>query len=178
MAQKKVQNEQQHHREAFEMYYVMPQEKRSVRAVARELGRAPSTIQSWSESFNWKERCEIRDSQVKRQFRELQAQNDDTLVNIKASFHKLLKALIAEAIQGIKNKKLKIDNVNELLRVMQLDLELLGEEDRKAHNQLNDLTEALKASAQLFGQDMNNYVYDGNDRIPTAEGEENDGSDN
>jgi transposase len=174
MAQKRLQEEKQHHREAFELYYIMPKDKRSVREVARQLNRAPSTIQTWAQSFNWQERAEIRDSQVQQRFKEVQAANDDTLVNIKASFHKILKALIAEAISDVKLKKLKIDNVNELLRVMEMDMNLLGEEDRRAHNQLNDLTEAIKASVQMFnnGED---FVYDGNDRIP-EDGEDDDGS--
>lgn len=172
MVAKKVQEEKQHHREAFEMYYLMPQDKRSIRAVARELGKSASTVQSWAKSFDWQERVEIRDGQVQKRFKELQAQNDDTLVNIKASFHKILKALIAEGIDNIKKKRLGIDNVNELLKVMELDMRLLGEDDRKSQSQLNELTEALQASVQMFGQGQV-YEYDGNSRI---EGEVDDNS--
>jgi hypothetical protein len=163
--------EQQHHREAFEMYYMMNPDKRSMREVARQVGKAASTVQGWAKAFNWEERVQVRDAQVARQFSELQQRNNDTLVEIKASFHKVLKALIADAIESIKKKRLGIEDVNDLLKVMKLDLELLGEEDRKAQAQLNDLTEALKASVNMFGGQAAQWTYDGNDRI---EGDDND----
>ncbi|QFG05314.1 terminase small subunit [Bacillus phage 031MP004] len=173
MAQKKVKEEKQHHREAFELYYVLPEDKRSIREVARQLGKAPSTIQCWADSFNWKERVEIRDANVKRQFKEIQKQNDDTLVSIKASFHKILKVMIANAIEDIKKGKLRVDNVNELVRIMELDLKLLGEDDRQAQNNFNAVVEALKTSAEMFGMDMSGVEYDGNDR-PEGDEDEDD----
>jgi len=171
MAKTKVSVEKQHHKEAYEIYYMMPSEKRSIRAVARQLGKAPSTIQSWAESFNWQERVEVREAEIAARFKEIQAKNDDTLINMKASFHKVLKATIAEAIEDIKKKRLKIESIPELLKVMELDMKLLGEEDRQAQNQLNEMTQALQASMQFFGQGDQQYTYDGNDRI---EGETNE----
>lgn len=172
MTTQKVREEKQHHKEAFELFYALPIDKRSIREVARQLKKAPSTVQTWAESFNWKERVEVRDGQVQKQFKELQQRNNDTLVEIKASFHKILKALIAEAIPRITAKSFRIEDINELIKVMKLDLELLGEEDRKQQNQLNDLTEALKASVNMFGGQAANWTYDGNDRLP--EGDDND----
>lgn len=171
MPSKKVQEEKQHHKEAYEIYYLLPQDKRSIREVARVLKKAPSTIQSWAESFNWKERVEIRDAQVSKQFQQLQAQNDETLVSIKASFHKILKALIADAIDRIKKKHLGIDDVKELVKVMEFDLKLLGEEDRAAQNQFQSMLEAIQASTQLFGNNETEWTYDGKDR---PEGDDND----
>jgi hypothetical protein len=165
MAQQKVKEEKQHHKEAFEIYFLLPPEKRSIREVARRLKKAPSTVQSWAESFDWKERVTIREAQVSRQFQEVQKQNNDTLVESKATFYKILKALIAEAIEDIKKKKLKIESVNDLHKVMTLALDLLGEEDRKAQGQLNDFTQALQASVQMFGGQAAQWTYDGNDRI-------------
>lgn len=175
MPSKKVQEEKQHHKEAFELFYALSQEKRSIREVARQLKKAPSTVQSWAESFDWKERVEVRDGMVQKQFKELQQQNNDTLVEIKASFHKILKALIAEAIPRITSKTFRIEDIKELISIMKLDLQLLGEDDRQQQNQLNDLTEALKQSVQMFGGQSAQWVYDGNDRLPES-GEENDDS--
>jgi hypothetical protein len=165
MAKTKVQEEKQHHKEAYEIYFMMPSETRSIRAVARQLNKAPSTIQSWAESFNWKERVEIREAEISARFKEVQAKNDDTLVNMKASFHKILKALVADAIDRIKKQKLTIDSVPELIKVMELDMKLLGEDDRQQQNQLNEMTQALQASMQMFGMSDQQYTYDGNDRI-------------
>ena len=171
MATKKIQEERQHHKEAFEVYLMLPPEQRSIRETARRLKKAPSTVQSWAESFNWQERVEVREAQVQSQFQEIQAKNNETLVDMKANFHKILKALIAEAIHNITKKKLVIEDVNDLIKVMKLDLELLGDEDRKAQNELNALTEAVRASVQMFGGNAAQWTYDGNDRL---EGEEDD----
>ena len=168
---KKVKEEKPHHKQAYELYFLLPPEKRSIREVARQLGKSPSTVQSWAESFNWKERAEIRDSELSRQFQEIQKENNDTLLNVKASFHKILKALIAQAIADIKDGELKIYNVNDLIKVMELDMALLGEVDRQASSQMDALTEALKQSAQIFGMDNQEWEYDGKDRI---EGEDID----
>jgi hypothetical protein len=173
LAKQRLKEEKPQHKEAFELYLMLPPEQRSLREVARRLKKAPSTIQVWSESFNWQERVEVREAQVQKQFNELQAKNNETLVDMKANFHKVLKALIAEAIQNIKDKKLIIEDVNDLIKVMKLDLELLGDEDRKAQNELNALTEAVRASVQMFGGNAAQWTYDGKDRL---EGDDNDDS--
>ncbi|QFG05668.1 terminase small subunit [Bacillus phage 035JT001] len=173
MAHKKVKEEKQHHKEAFELYYLLPEGKRSIREVARQLKKAPSTIQCWADSFNWKERVEIRDANVRQQFKDIQKQNDDTLVSIKASFHKMLKVMIANAIGDIKKGKLRVENVNELVRIMELDLKLLGEDDRQAQNNFNAVVEALKTSAEMFGMNMDGLEYDGKER---PEGDDDDDS--
>lgn len=171
---KKIQEEKQHHKEAFEVYLMLPPEQRAIREVARRLKKAPSTVQSWAESFNWKERVEVREAQVQQQFQEIQAKNNETLVDMKANFHKILKALIAEGIQNITKKRLVIEDVNDLIKVMKLDLELLGDEDRKAQNELNALTEAVRASVQMFGGNAAQWTYDGSDRL---EGDKDDTDD-
>ncbi len=171
---KKVKEEKLHHKEAFELFYVLPPEKRSIREVARQLKKAPSTVQTWADSFNWKERVEIKDAQLEHQFREIQKENNDSLLEIKATFHKMLKAIIGTAIKDIRDGELKVYNINELLKVMEMDMALLGETDRQAGNQMDALTEAMKQSAALFGKEANTeWVYDGKDRIEGGE----DGSD-
>lgn len=173
MAQQTIKVEKQQHREAFEVYYLLGEGKRSIRKVAKQLGRPPSTIQIWAQSFNWQERAEIRDAEVQRQFGELQKKTNDTLVDMKATYHKFLKALIAEALADMKAKKLKIESIGELIKVMELDLSLLGEEDRRAQGQMEQLNQAIQASLTMFGYTNPNMEYDGKDRI---EGDSN-GSD-
>ena len=167
---KKIKEEKIHHKEAFEIFFLLPPEKRSIREVARQLKKSASTVQSWAESFNWKERVEIRENQINQQFQEIQKQNNDSLLDMKATFHKMIKGLLANAVKDIKSGDLKVTNINELVKLMEIDLNLLGEVDRVNVNKMDALTEAIKQSAVLFGQDKE-YVYDGKDRI---EGEEND----
>jgi transposase len=159
MSNQKVQNEKQIHKEAFEAYYLMGDE-RSIRKVAKQLGRSHSTVQVWAKSFNWEERVEVRDALIQQQFDERVKKTNDSLVDMKANFHKFLKYLIAEALQDAQQKKLKIGSVSELIRVIELDLSLLGEDDRKARSQLDALSQAITGMGG--GQQ---FVYDGKDRI-------------
>lgn len=147
-------------REAFEVYYMMGDE-RSVRKVAKQVNKSATTIQNWATMFNWRERVEIRDTQVKRQFDSQMEKSNDTIVNIKAQYHKLLKFTIGEALKDIQDGKLRITSIRDLLGVIELDLSLLGEEDRRSKGQMEDLNRAIQSSLAMFG----NMQYDGNDRI-------------
>jgi hypothetical protein len=149
-------------REAFEVYYLMG-DVRSVRKVAKEVGKSSTTIQNWSNQFNWQERVEIRDTTVKKAFEKQVEKVDDTIVNIKAQYHKVLKFVIAEALKDIQSGKLKITSVRDLIGVIELDLTLLGEEDRRTQGQMDDLNKAITSSLQMFGQ--KGLEYDGKDRI-------------
>ena len=144
-----VKKEKDYHREAFELYYLMGQEERSLTKLAKRLNRPKSTIQSWSESFDWKERVEIRDAEIQRQFEDRQKQNNDTIVDMKAHFHKFLKFLIAQALKDANAGNLRITKIKELVAVMELDLVLLGEDERKNKGQIDALNQAIQASMQM-----------------------------
>lgn len=159
MSNKKLQNEKMVHKEAFEAFYLMGDE-RSIRKVAKQLGRSHSTVQMWAKSFNWLERVEVRDALIQQQFDDKVKKNNDSIVDMKANFHKFLKYLIAEALVDAQSKKLKISSVSELIKVIELDLSLLGEDDRKAKSQLDALSQAITGMGQ--GQQ---FTYDGKDRI-------------
>ena len=155
-------------REAFEVYYLLGEE-RSIRKVARQVNKSATTIQNWSNQFNWQERVEIRDSTVKRAFEEKVEKVDDTVVNIKAQYHKVLKFVIAEALKDIQSGRLKITNIRDLIGVIELDMSLLGEEDRRSQGQMEDLNKAITSSLAIFGQQQGNFEYDGKDRMEDTE---------
>lgn len=149
-------------REAFDVYYLMG-DSRSVRKVAKQVGKSSTTIQNWSNQFNWQERVEIRDTTVKKAFDKQVEKVDDTIVNIKAQYHKLLKFVISEALKDIQIGDLKVTNMRDLIGIIELDLTLLGEEDRRAQGQMEDLNKAITSSLQMFSQ--KDLEYDGKDRI-------------
>jgi hypothetical protein len=157
MATQDVKKEELKHKKAFEVYYSLG-EKRSTRATAKKVGVSPGTIQNWSKSFNWAERVEIRDATVGEA---LEQKAIDTVVTLKADYHKIIKATIFAAIERIKSGELRIENVNDLRMLVQLDLDLLGEEDRRNKGQMDAMTNAIQASLQMFG----GSVYDGKARI-------------
>ncbi|AKQ08567.1 putative terminase small subunit [Bacillus phage vB_BceS-M2] len=156
-------------KDAFELYYAMG-ESRSLRQLAKQLKKSVSTISVWNSSFNWQERIEIRDTEVAKAFTKKAAETNDTVVNMKANFHKMLKVLIAQSIEEIKLGKIKVTSARELIEVMRFDLELLGEEDRRAQSQMDALTGAINQSIEQFG---GLFSYDGKSRIDFKEGESN-----
>lgn len=157
MAKEIVKEEKPIHRKAFEIYYQLGEE-RSIRKVAKKLDKSPATIQNWSHSFNWRERVEIRDTTVAET---LEKKVIDTVVTLKADYHKILKATILTAVQDIKDGKLKIETIQDLRTVMEMDLKLMGEEDRRNKGQMDALSDAIAASMQMFG----GMTYDGNARL-------------
>lgn len=51
------------HRQAFELYYAMG-EDRTLKRVSAELNRGINTIQNWSSLFNWSDRIIARDNEI------------------------------------------------------------------------------------------------------------------
>lgn len=143
-----VLEEKAEHRRAFEIYYAMGEE-RGLRPVAKQLNRSLTTIHNWSKAFDWKERIEIRDTMIAQQ---TEKKVVETVVEIKANYHKILKAAIYQFVEDFKSGKIKINSIHELERAMRLDLELLGEEDRKQNKMMDDLSQAIQASMELFQQ--------------------------
>lgn len=152
-----IKEEKPLHRKGFEVYYSLGEE-RSIRKVAAKLKKSPATIQNWSNSFNWKERVEIRDTTVAET---LEKKVIDTVVSLKADYHKILKATIFGAVEDIKSGKLKIETISDLRTVMEMDLKLMGEEDRRNKGQMDALNDAIAASLQMFG----GMAYDGKARM-------------
>lgn len=161
MAIETVKEEKPIHRKAFEVYYSLGDE-RSIRKVAAKMKKSPATIQNWSNSFNWRERVEVRDVTVAET---LEKKVIDTVVTLKADYHKILKATILTAVQDIKEGKLKVNSISDLKMVMEMDLNLMGEEDRRNKGQMDALSEAISTSMRMFG----GMTYDGKARMDEPE---------
>lgn len=120
-------------REAFEIYYQLG-DKRSLKAVSKQIGRTERTVAGWSRTFNWVDRVNQREIEEKKR----SSDNDSILaqtIDAKTRYRIMLNNLLAMASRKIASGELKIRNVQDLERVVKLDLLLMGEAtDRQENN--------------------------------------------
>lgn len=120
---KRAPKETEIQKQAFDLYYGMG-EKRCLEGVANQIGKSTRTIGEWSRRFNWKDRVvqrEIEDSTV-------QGSASNAVIDAKAEYRKIIRALISTFVKDYKAGKIRIKNIQDLERVIKLDLALLGEE--------------------------------------------------
>lgn len=146
MASSLVKEEKDIHRQAFEYYYALGSD-RNLREVSREFNKSLTSVHNWSISFDWKSRIELRDAETSKL---LEKKTNETIVEIKAKYHTFLKAMIAKAIEDFKARKIVIETPLDLVRIMQMDLELMGEGDNGKSGMMNELTDAITAGRKLY----------------------------
>lgn len=119
---KRVRKETEAQKQAFDLYYGMG-EKRSLEAVAAGCGMSTRTIGEWSRRFGWKDRV------VQREIEDAANQGSvaNSVIDAKAEYRKIIRALIAGFIKDYKAGKIRIKNIQDFERVVKLDLMLLGE---------------------------------------------------
>lgn len=129
-------------REAFEIYYHLG-DIRSLKKVAEKVGRTERTVAGWSRDFNWVDR--IRQRKIE------DAKNEDRnaliaqTTDVKTRYRILMNNLIAQASKKIADGSLGIRNVQDLERVVKLDLLLMGEAtDRQDTTGATELSQADK----------------------------------
>jgi hypothetical protein len=127
-------------REAFEIYYQLGDE-RSLKKVAERVDRTERCVAGWSRQFHWVDKVSQREIEEKKQ---------DSAINIlaqtvdaKTKYRLMMNNLLARASKMIANGELKIRNVQDLERVVKLDLLLMGEAtDRQESNNTAELSNA------------------------------------
>ena len=119
---KRVRKETEAQKQAFDLYYGMG-EKRSLEAVAAGCGMSTRTIGEWSRRFGWKDRV------VQREIEDAANQGSvaNSVIDAKAEYRKIIRALIAGFVKDYKAGKVRIKNITDFERVVKLDLMLLGE---------------------------------------------------
>lgn len=140
MAQLSKENSLQ--KEAFELYYHMG-DKRSLRAVAEKIERTERTVADWSRAFSWVDRVKQREIEDAKNMggNALNSQTTD----VKTRYRILMNNLIAKASQKIAKGELGIRNVQDLERVVKLDLLLMGEAtDNTSNTSTTELSKADK----------------------------------
>ena len=129
-------------REAFEIYYALG-DKRSLKAVAQQVNRTERCVAGWSRAYNWVDRVKQREIEDARN-EGINSLNKQT-TDIKTRYRILLNNLMAKASKQIAEGKLAIKNVQDLERVVKLDLLLMGEATDRQDTNNNGSTELSKA---------------------------------
>lgn len=116
--------ENQLQREAFEIYYHLG-DKRTLKAVAEKVSRTERCVAGWSRAHNWVDRVKQREIEDAKNagIASLNAHTTD----VKTRYRILINNLMAKASAMIASGELKIKNVQDLERVVKLDLLLMGE---------------------------------------------------
>lgn len=135
-------------KQAFEYYYNLDS-NRNLREVARHFGKSPATIFNWNKKFNWQERVEIRDSENARR---IEQASNETIVEVKAKYHKIIKAVIGKFVEDFQQGNIKIRSIKDLEKLMRLDLELLGEDSRKTEGYMEELNRAIQAGIEMVNK--------------------------
>lgn len=151
MAQLSKENSLQ--REAFEIYYHLG-DKRSLRSVAEKVERTERTIAGWSRAFSWVDRVKQREIEDAKNMGG-EALNSQT-TDVKTRYRILMNNLLAKASTKISKGELSIRNIQDLERVVKLDLLLMGEStERSDSTSTTELSKAdkerLDSIAKLLG---------------------------
>ena len=129
-------------------------ENRSLRKVAERVDRTERTVAGWSREFNWVDRVKQREIEDAKNMggNALNAQTTD----VKTRYRILMNNLISKASEKIARGELSIRNIQDLERVVKLDLLLMGEAtENNASSSTTELSKAdqdrLDAIAKLLG---------------------------
>ena len=129
-------------REAFETYYHLG-DKRSLKKVAEQIDRTERTVAGWSRTYSWADRVKQREIEdaMNEGVNRLNAQTTD----IKTRYRILINSLMTKASQKVADGSLAIRNIQDLERVVKLDLLLMGEAtDRQDNTGSTELSKADK----------------------------------
>lgn len=111
------------HRDAFEFYYIMG-DKRTLRAVAQEFTVSVQALARWNKDFDWQNRIKLRDRKIAEK---VEKKTDDDIVKTKARYRKIIRLLIDKANEKIKDGTLNPEDIQDVERMMKLDMLMLGE---------------------------------------------------
>lgn len=120
----KLSKENELQKKAFEIYYMMG-EKRSLRAVAEEIGRTERTVAGWSRSFSWVARVTQRNIEDAKNRREEQINTQ--LTDVRTKYRIIINNFMAQLSNDVLNGKIKVKNINDFEKLVKLDLLLMGE---------------------------------------------------
>ena len=121
------------HQEAFEYYYTLG-EKRSIPQVAQKYAVSTAGVKKWSKAFNWQERIEQRDMENSRR---LEKKTNNTIVNEKANYRKIIKASIQTFVEKLRAGAIEVESIQDVERLVKLDLLLMGEATDRQDEEIN-----------------------------------------
>ena len=132
--------EELHHQKIFDIYYSMG-ENRSLQKLRAQLCQDSAenvphvnTLKSWSKAFNWQERIEQRDMENSRR---LEKKTNNTIVNEKANYRKIIKASIQTFVEKLRAGAIEVESIQDVERLVKLDLLLMGEATDRQDEEIN-----------------------------------------
>lgn len=141
------------HKEAFEYYYSLG-DKRTLKKVALQYTCSVPGVKKWSKAFNWQDRIELRDM---NNGKKLEAKTDKAIVNSKADYRALIKKVVKEFEQRLKDKKIVISKTGDLAEMAKLDLLMMGEATERGELIITDakrkLIDKISRLASRAGED-------------------------
>ena len=132
-------------KEGFEIYYALGS-RRSLKLVAEQVNRTERCVAGWSRDYNWVDRVKQREIEDARN-EGVNSLNRET-TDVKTRYRILINNLMAKASQYIAEGKLAIRNIQDLERVVKLDLLLMGEATSRDDNAGGNVTELSKADKE------------------------------
>jgi len=140
------------HKEAFEYYYSLG-DKRTLKKVSLQYTCSVPGVKKWSKAFNWQDRIELRDI---NNGKKLEAKTDKAVVNSKADYRALIKKVVKEFEQKLKDKKIIISKPCDLADMAKLDLLMMGEATEKGELIITDakrkLVDKINSIAKRTGE--------------------------
>lgn len=106
---------------AFDLYYSLG----DIQAVADRVGRTTKTVSKWRDKFGWDAMIHQRALETAKQAG-IEELHRETLT-IRAEYRKAMDTLLEQATKDIQEGKIQIESVEDLERVIKLDLLLMGE---------------------------------------------------
>ena len=115
---------------AFEIYYKLVSDSslragRCLQIVADKLGRNRRTVQNWYRKYNWDNRVAQRALEQAKQAGSIELHNET--LSIRTEYRKAMDTLLEQAYKDIQEGKLQIESMEDLERMIKLDLLLMGE---------------------------------------------------
>lgn len=109
-------------KQAFEYYYSLGP-SRSITQTAKQFGVSRPSVSVWAKNYNWEKRVAERDD---KNLETLRKQTDEDMVKQMSAYKTIINASVKEYIQKLKNNKIKIEKVDDFIKLVDLDLKLNG----------------------------------------------------
>lgn len=134
-------------REMFEFYYQMGKD-RSYTKVSEKFEVSETSIKRYARSFAWVTRVEQRDL---ANASELEKRTNETIVNSKAMYRETIRLLTDDFKERVMKGKMKINSVKAFVEIVQLDMELMGDDMSGEVDNVASLVDALKEGYRMIG---------------------------
>ena len=134
-------------------------ERRTLKAVADKIGKTERTVSNWSKRFDWVARVKQREIEDAKAL-DISAFKEKT-VDLKTRYRLLINNLFSDANKRIANGELKIKNIQDMERLIKLDLLLMGEyTDRIENETTTAFSDADKARLDAIAKVLSNKYKD------------------